>query len=376
MHRSAAAAPISLIATTAAWQQVSEEIRSCVESCAVLRNEGSAALEAPLLSVTRKNHSVPSGDPHDYVSQGPYWWPDPDQPDGLPYVRRDGETNPEFHTFDYPRLEKMVRLVRWLVLAALALDSEHHAHRAGKLLQTWFLDPTTRMNPHLQFGQRIPGRCDGRGIGIIDTSICCWLLDAVAQLPHTDSWREVEETELRAWFRRYLDWLLNSAHGREECAERNNHGTWYDAQVAVFGVFCGERQTVRDHLERHMPERIESQIEPDGSQPHELKRTLSMHYTSYNLTAMAVAAQAGMNAGVDLWSYKGADGRGIVRGVEWFLPYLNGDREWRWTQLKPFPAVFAAPLCHFAALAAKRKDFHAAAQSAADHPWSKITILK
>ena len=42
-------------------------------------------------SVMDKQHVPPSGDKHDYMSLGPYWWPDPDKPDGLPYIRRDGE---------------------------------------------------------------------------------------------------------------------------------------------------------------------------------------------------------------------------------------------------------------------------------------------
>jgi hypothetical protein len=38
-----------------------------------------------------------SGDKHDYMSIAPYFWPDPAKPDGLPYIRRDGEVNPERH---------------------------------------------------------------------------------------------------------------------------------------------------------------------------------------------------------------------------------------------------------------------------------------
>lgn len=50
---------------------------------------------AKLYSVMNKARVPPSGDKHDYMSQAPYWWPDPAKPNGLPYVRRDGERNPE-----------------------------------------------------------------------------------------------------------------------------------------------------------------------------------------------------------------------------------------------------------------------------------------
>jgi len=48
-------------------------------------------------SVTKKSQTPPSGSKNDYMSQGPYWWPDPSKPNGLPYIRRDGERNPEIN---------------------------------------------------------------------------------------------------------------------------------------------------------------------------------------------------------------------------------------------------------------------------------------
>ena len=54
-----------------------------------------AALSAGPFSVTDKAVVPPSGDKHDDMSQAPYWWPNPATPNGLPYVQRDGERNPE-----------------------------------------------------------------------------------------------------------------------------------------------------------------------------------------------------------------------------------------------------------------------------------------
>ena len=50
-----------------------------------LRNEMNRALAFEPVSVMSKELVPPSGDKHDYMSQGPYWWPDPEQPDGLPF---------------------------------------------------------------------------------------------------------------------------------------------------------------------------------------------------------------------------------------------------------------------------------------------------
>ena len=40
-----------------------------------------------------------SGDKHDYMSQARYFWPDPAKPDGLPYINRDGISNPELNNW-------------------------------------------------------------------------------------------------------------------------------------------------------------------------------------------------------------------------------------------------------------------------------------
>ncbi|MEC8778547.1 MAG: alginate lyase family protein, partial [Verrucomicrobiota bacterium] len=44
-------------------------------------------------TVTADRCERSEGDAHDFYSEGDYWWPNPEDPDG-PYVRRDGETNP------------------------------------------------------------------------------------------------------------------------------------------------------------------------------------------------------------------------------------------------------------------------------------------
>jgi hypothetical protein len=65
--------------------------------------EADRALEFAPVSVTQKTRLAPSGDPHDYMSTGPYWWPDPDRPDGLPYRRRDGYHGSQWYYRSYRR---------------------------------------------------------------------------------------------------------------------------------------------------------------------------------------------------------------------------------------------------------------------------------
>jgi hypothetical protein len=132
--------------------------------------EADEALSAGPYSVTSGGVLPPSGDRHDYMSVGPYWWPDPNKDDGLPYIRRDGRVNPEFYEHDTVPRGKMCDAVETLALAYYLTDQEKYANHAARLLRVWFLDDETRMNPHLRYGQAIPGRCTGRGFGLLGRS--------------------------------------------------------------------------------------------------------------------------------------------------------------------------------------------------------------
>ena len=259
-----------------------ERIQRAVDE---LRREADEALNAGPFSVTNKDVEPPSGDKHDYMSVGPYWWPNPDTDDGLPYVRRDGEVNPQRDDYDSRPMSQMTSAVESLTLAWAMTRHEPYAQHAAKLLRAWFLDDATRMNPHLRFGQAIPGRTQGRGIGIIDTHRLLFIVDAAVILRSSNAWTDADHTALKQWFGQYARWLRESGHGRSAAGARNNIGTWYDVQAVTFALFAGQVEPAREILQRAKAKRIASQIEPDGRMPHELARTRSFDYTSFNLLA-------------------------------------------------------------------------------------------
>ncbi|TVR57935.1 MAG: hypothetical protein EA426_11115 [Spirochaetaceae bacterium] len=310
-----------------------------------LRTRADAAIRLEPVSVVQKTTLPPSGDPHDYMSVGPYWWPDPDKPDGLPYIRRDGETNPERHEYDNVRLDALCSAVRDLALAGTIFRDESYSRHAAKLLRVWFLDEETRMNPHLEYGQAIPGVCEGRGVGIIDTAgRFTELVDALEVLRGSataDVWSSTDHTAIKDWMSLYLSWNLESEKGRDEAAARNNHGTYFDMQAIALGLFT-DRTDVAKRIARSVASaRIATQIEPDGAQPHELARTKSRSYTLMNAIGLVKLAILARRVDVDLWGFKTADGRSIRRAVEWFIPFIRGETEWRWEQIGEFdPASY------------------------------------
>jgi hypothetical protein len=333
-------------------------------SWSVLKRTADDGLSAAAFSVIDKSAVPPSGDKHDYMSQAPYWWPNPDTPNHLPYVRRDGEHNPDIDRIsDHREMDRMTSAVETLALAAYLGKDERYAAKAAQLLRAWFVDPATRMNPHLQYAQAILGINDGRGIGIIESRGLTRVIDAIGLLETSAAWNPEDDRALREWFSRFLAWMRESRNGRDEAAAKNNHGTYYDAQVACYALFLDRMDIAREVLSAARERRIAAQIEPDGRQPLELARTRSWGYSVMNVDGLIQLATLGEHAGIDLWGYRTPDGRSIRAALLYLAPYAFGERKWpdqqitEWTPQALFPALRRAAARYrdeeFAAVAAK-----------------------
>ena len=310
-----------------------------------LNRDAERALDVKPLSVTEKNLSPPTGGKHDYMSIAPYWWPNPATPNGLPFVRRDGEVNPERdRSSDRRRLENMIQTVQTLALGYFFTAREDYAAQAAKLLRVWFLDPATKMNPHLKYAQAVPGRNTGRGAGIIETHEFAELIDFVSLLKNSKAWPAHEHQQWQDWMKTYLTWLVESAEGKAEAKAENNHGTWYDVQVAALAIFTARDELAKNLLTDFRDKRIAAQIQPDGRQAQELARTRAWDYAIFNLEALFDAASIAKTLGFDLWNYQTSDGRGIRKALDWLMPFAAGESKWAYSQIAPFHPEKLAPL--------------------------------
>ncbi len=253
---------------------------------------------------------------HDYASLAIYWWPDPSAADGKPYIRRDGDINPEVEDYDYPKLTMMVESVRALALAGyFSGDSTYHK-AAGKYLNTWFCDPSTRMNPNLNFAQGIPGRTEGRNYGIIDTYHFIYLLDAVYLLRAESQLPNEIHSCMQSWFSDFNHWLLTSEFGIREANTLNNHGTWYDAQLVAFTTFTGQHELAKRILSDITSNRILRHIDADGRQPREMRRADGTHYLIYNLEAYKNLIRYGRFHGINLFLVEDERSGGLIVAID------------------------------------------------------------
>ena len=330
-----------------------------------LRADADKALDSRRLAVVDKAAIPPSGDKHDYMTQAPYWWPDPSKSNGLPYIRRDGERNPELAKFpDHTALDRMAGAVNTLALAAYLGGGEHYGAKAVQLLRAWFLDAATRMNPSLTYAQFIPGINTGRGIGLIETRGLTRVVDSIGLLESAGALSADDGRALRDWFGTFLKWMRESANGVDESKAKNNHGTYYDLQVAVYSLFVDATENAKRVLEESKAKRIAAQIDGDGRQPLELARTRSFSYSVMNIDGLTELATVGDRVGVDLWSHvpRGHKAPAIRAALLYLAPYALGDAKWPHQQIGDWDPASLFPALRRAAAHYTDADFRALAQ--------------
>jgi hypothetical protein len=264
------------------------------------------------------------GGPHDYYSEGDYWWPDPANPDG-PYVRRDGFSNPARFDDHRQALIGLGLRVPALVAAWSVTRDARYAAAAARHLNAWFVAPETRMNPHLDHAQAIIGLNTGRGIGVIDT------LQLVEVARAADRLRETGyplDPAVTGWFGDYLTWLTTSPNGTDERDEKNNHGSCWLLQAAEFARLAGENAVRAGLRDRFRTVLMPQQIAPDGSQPLELARTKPFGYCLFNLDVLAAAAHSLSTPDDDLWRFATPDGRSLAAALAFMAPFIADKASW------------------------------------------------
>ncbi len=308
----------------------------------VMIKDAEKELTRTIRTVMDKDMTAQSGDKHDYMSLSRYWWPDTSKADGLPYIRKDGISNPEIEKLDRYPLGDFMKSVQSLSLAYYITSEEKFAQKAVENIRAWFIDPRTRMNPNMNYGQTIPGVRNGlgRGVGIIDTYSFVEMLDGVELLKKSKAFTAADQRAVNEWFTAYMDWMQTSPVAREELEAPNNHGTSYDIQLTRYALFIGNQGLARKIVNEFPQKRMFSQIEPDGSQPLELARTTALGYSVFNLTHFLDMRQLGKRVGMDLLTARSQDGRSILKAVDFLVRYVNKpDSQFPYQQIKDWDGV-------------------------------------
>jgi hypothetical protein len=313
--------------------KVAQRDKTTLQLIDSLKKQANDLLNKKPVSVMDKAFTPPSGSKHDYMSQAPYFWYDSSKANGLPYLRRDGERNPEINKItDHRYLDDLSSTTRTLALAWYFTGEEKYAEKATALLSHWFFNNDTKMNPNLEYAQAVPGVNTGRGIGLIETRSLTGIADASGLLSGSGSWTKKNDETLRQWYTQFLDWMLTSKNGKDENAAKNNHGTWYSVQAIDFALFTGNGEKAKQ-LAEGAKRRLDSQVTKEGKQPLELARTNALGYSTMNLRGWFELARLAEITGVDLWNYKNANGATLKTVLDWLIPFATGEKKWDYQQI-------------------------------------------
>ena len=294
-------------------------------------DEASWAMQQKPVTVTAETCTRSAGTPHDFYSEGDYWWPDSLNPNG-PYIQRDGLTNPQNFVAHRLAMIRFSRIVGSLASAYKITRDKKYVKKAFEHIDAWFVNPETRMNPSLLYAQAIKGRMTGRGIGIIDTIHLMEVAQAMKVMEGDNSINKIQFAACKKWFDDYIKWLTSHQYGKDEMEAKNNHGTCWVMQVASFASLTGDQQILEFCKNRYKTLLVPGQMAVDGSFPLELKRTKPYGYSLFNLDAMAMICQILSTKSEDLWKYQTENGRGIKKGIEYLYPFVADKSKW---ELKP-----------------------------------------
>jgi hypothetical protein len=292
----------------------------------VLEEAEWAMTQAPV-TVTASSSPRSAGGKHDFYSEGDYWWPDPQHPDG-PYIQRDGMTNPDNFVAHRHAMIRFSKIIGALASAYKITRDERYARHAVAHLKAWFLDPETRMTPNLLYAQAIKGRFTGRGIGIIDTIQLMEVAQGILAMQGAEALDEQTRAGVVAWFSSYLDWLTTHPYGKDEMNAQNNHGTCWVMQVASFAKLTGNGELLEFCRDRFKNVLLPVQLAADGSFPLELKRTKPYGYSIFNLDAITMTAHILSRPGEGLWTYEAPGGRSVRTGIRFLYPYVKDKSKW------------------------------------------------
>jgi hypothetical protein len=285
-------------------------------------------LKFPMLSVTQSSLTPPSGDKHDYASIMIYGWPSDPKNSTKPWVYKDGQVNTARTQFapDSDYLSKTKNKIQVTATAYAVTSDIKYATKAANLMRSWFIDPATRMNPNLNYAQSLPGVNSGTNYGIIEGIGLIQTLDSEKMLENSGQLSDADKAAFQKWMSDYANWLQTSPFGIKESQTTNNHLSWYDLQLVSIDYFLGRTDEAKKIL-TDIQQIIETQINPDGSMPQEIKRTRPLHYSLYNLNALTDLAFLGQKVGVDLWNYQTKDGSSIKKAVQYIAPCIQKDGE-------------------------------------------------
>ena len=303
-----------------------------VDAVRRLRAEADKRLHEGPWTVTSDRPARLNLDVHDFYGEAPFWWPDPANP-AAPWVRRDGRVNPDRFVANRNALNATCDSIFTLGAASYFLDDPRYGQHAAHIINTWFLNPKTRMNPSLEYSQAIRGVNEARG-GAIDGRAFIRAVQGMEFLAQSGQWDAREAAATHKWFEDYLRWLTHSRTSTEE--RGGGRTTWWAAQVAAIATFLDDKAEAQLAFNTYRDTVFPRQVPVDAGAPREEDRYRTFAMVAFNAEGMATACRIAQSQGVDLWSMQTKTGATLANMVAFLAPHLADRKKWDREQIAEF----------------------------------------
>jgi hypothetical protein len=291
---------------------------------------------------------------HDYYSEAE---PDPDATDPPP-----AKTPPPF-TAHRDALFSLGLAVPALAAAYFLTGEDRYAAHAALHLQAWFVDPTTRMAPSLDFGhviallplngERITVQtktsfgtapnppAGGTFQGILETLPLVEIAQAIPFLVSSPALSDADRNALNAWFAAYLRWLTAPQDSGPRLAalardQKDHHGTSWLLQASAYTLLTtpegtapkAESAAMDDLRHRFRTVTLRAQIAANGTFAHELGSATPYRNSLFNLDMVACICQLLSTRFESVWDYQLDDGPGMRVAIAYHFPFIADRNLW------------------------------------------------
>ena len=305
-----------------------------VDAVRRLRAEADKRLREGPWSVTTDRPAGLNLDAHDYYGEAPFWWPDPANP-AAPWVRRESHVNPDRFVANKTALSATCDSIFTLGAASFFLDDPRYGRHAAHLINNWFLNPKTRMNPSLEYSEAIRGVNQARG-GTIEGRVFIRAVQGMEFLAQSGQWDAKEAAATHKWFEEYLRWLTRSKVASDERTGGNLRAAWWTAQVAAIASFLDDKAAGQMAYNYYRDSVFPRQVGAEANTPREEERSRSLTYSAFNAEGMATTCRIAQAQGVDLWSTQGKGGATLAAVIEYLAPHLADRKKWDKGQIAEF----------------------------------------
>ena len=306
-----------------------------------LIKDANKLLDAPNYSVVDKTISPlpPGTTANDFISISSKWWPNENKADGLPWKKL-GDSNPDNKSdkTDQIRIENMAKAVYTLSQAYYFSDTPEYAEKASTMIKVWFLANKTRMNPHLQYAQTVPGVDKRSSSGIMDGRfIPLNILDSINLIRGSQFWPERFDQVMNQWLSTYLHWLTGSKMGHKTSEKETRHGSWYYFQTSALAWYLNDEKALSRQFKRARGI-MSPQFNGKGAQPEQLKRSKPFRDSCFNLEALTNIGVIAEKANKKFWNHRST----IAKGVTFLLPVAqSGEWEYEKSALRSYECLNA-----------------------------------